>query len=184
MYRRLTLTLTTLVLGVSLVSICSLQFLPELVPSLSRTLTLYSIFVLAVSSLGLYGAIKVRVRRVESHRLVLTTYAAQPHSHSHIRLPLLHRLAPLPHTTSHGPQFQHQAPLVAVHSREATFPPEPARSRRISHFQRLPHNPALEDPHVARVRALSSVDVEPRGALCDGAVDVDGGASMGRASNA
>jgi hypothetical protein len=56
--RRLTLTLTTLVLGVSIVSICSLQFLPELVPSLSRTLTLYCVFVLAVSGLGLYGAIK------------------------------------------------------------------------------------------------------------------------------
>lgn len=56
--RRLTLTLTTLVLLISTLSIYFLQFLPSEPLHLRRNLTVYSVFVMIVSCLGMAGAIR------------------------------------------------------------------------------------------------------------------------------
>jgi len=56
--RRLTLTLTTLVLLVTILSTWAVQFLPDEPLHLRRNLTLYAAFVMIVSFLGLLGGIQ------------------------------------------------------------------------------------------------------------------------------
>ncbi|KAE9963425.1 hypothetical protein EG328_011415 [Venturia inaequalis] len=56
--RRLTLTLATLVLLLTILSTCALQYLPDEPLHLRRNLTLYAAFVFVVSGLGLVGGIQ------------------------------------------------------------------------------------------------------------------------------
>lgn len=58
-YRRLTLTLATLVLLVTILSAWAVQYLPDEPLHLRRNLTLYAAFVFVVSGLGLLGGIQV-----------------------------------------------------------------------------------------------------------------------------
>lgn len=59
-YRRLTLTLATLVLLFTILSTWAVQYLPDEPLHLRRNLTLYAAFVFVVSGLGLLGGIQVR----------------------------------------------------------------------------------------------------------------------------
>lgn len=64
-YRRLTLTLATLVLLVTILSTWAVQYLPDEPLHLRRNLTLYAAFVLVCSVLGLLGGIQVRTIEFE-----------------------------------------------------------------------------------------------------------------------
>ncbi|TID14603.1 hypothetical protein E2P81_ATG08553 [Venturia nashicola] len=56
--RRLTLTLATLVLLLTILSTCAVQYLPDEPLHLRRNITLYAAFVFVVSGLGLLGGIQ------------------------------------------------------------------------------------------------------------------------------
>lgn len=142
MYRRLTLIITTLALLSSLLAIYALQFLPEDPLNLRRNLTLYCIFVLIVSGLGLHGAVNVSLSSIQPPPptlpglSILTTCVLTAHRtfHKPLRITPPARLTALLDTPPGGPPLHHLAPFL--HLRLArTGAPVLARGIRVQNNQ-------------------------------------------------
>lgn len=111
-YRRLTLTLATLVLLLTILSTCALQYLPDEPLHLRRNLTLYAAFVFVVSGLGLVGGIQVRTIKTQLPYLELQTNnrTAQCYPNQPLRVSSTPGRHPLLHPSS--PPSQHILPTT------------------------------------------------------------------------
>jgi hypothetical protein len=127
--RRLTLTLTTLVLLVTILSTWALQYLPDEPLHLRRNLTLYAAFVIIVSGLGLLGGIQVwHHYSLQTYNRRLTQRPAQRNPHKPLRFPPPPRRPPLLHPPCPPPKYLLPTPFRPLHN--LTTPQSQRHQRR------------------------------------------------------